>query len=93
MARSHLADMQSADTEPSELRRADSGVLTGDFLNTEDSTLHCRDVWWKKKEKSSVGYHSLKAVEVSQREAEDMASAEKEKTLRDLKLFQNSTAV
>lgn len=47
----------------------------------------------KKKEKSSVEYHSLKAVEVSQREAEDMASAEKEKTLRDLKLFQNSTAV
>lgn len=35
----------------------------------------------------------MKAVEVSQREAEDMASAEKEKTLRDLKLFQNSTAV
>lgn len=53
MARSHLADMQSADTEPSELRRADSGVLTGDFLNTEDSTLHCRDVWWKKIKKLS----------------------------------------
>lgn len=81
-----MCSLQTFDTEPSELRRADSSVLTGDFPNIEDPTLHCRDA-------VSVGYHSLKAAEVSQREAEDTASVEKEKILRDLKLFQNSTAV
>ncbi len=80
--------LQSFDVERSELRWADLVVLTGDFPNTEDSALCCRDSLMEK-----LWFCFLRAVDVS-RGGWGLGKGGKRDDLKlDLKQFQNSKAL